>query len=126
MSLGSSVRRLRRTTQFLEQENKRFVRSSGRVAKAHLTGSVRRDVGFGRTSIQSSFDLAGRRDDEFGMQEASIPGRAAAGRADWRLDLIGQMRRNLLKRFGQFQMRNGAGRVDGDAPELPPDRQPRQ
>src|ERR1700722_4813170 len=125
MSLGSSVSRLR-TTQFLEQENKRLIRSPGRVPKAHLTGSVRRNVGLGRMRIQNGFDLAGRRDDEFGMQEASIPGRTAAGRADWHLDLIGQMRRDLLERQSQFQMRDRAGRVHGDPPEFPPDRQLRK
>src|SRR6266404_4071639 len=85
-----------RTAQFLEQENKRLVRSPGRVPKAHLTGSVRRNVGLGRLSIQNGLDLAGRRDHEFGMQETSIPRRAAARRADWHLDVIGQMRRDLL------------------------------
>jgi hypothetical protein len=63
---GHLLARLR-TTQFLEQENKRFIRSPGRVPKAHLTGSIRRNVGLGRVSIQNGFDLAGRRDDEFGM-----------------------------------------------------------
>jgi hypothetical protein len=66
MSLGHPLARLR-TTQFLEQENKRLIRSPGRMPKAHLTGSVRRNVGIGRASIQNGFDLAGRRDDEFGM-----------------------------------------------------------
>jgi hypothetical protein len=37
------------TTQFLEQENERFVRPSRRLPKAHLAGSIRGDVGFGRT-----------------------------------------------------------------------------
>src|ERR1700678_2132842 len=96
------------------------------MPKAHLTGSVRRNVGLGRVSIQNGFDLAGRRDDEFGMQEASIPGRTAAGRADWYLDLIGQMRRDLLERLSQFQMRDGACWVHGDPPEFPPDRQLRK
>src|SRR5271170_7636950 len=36
------------TTQFLEQENERFVRPSRRLPKAHLAGSIRGDVGFGR------------------------------------------------------------------------------
>ena len=103
-----------------------FVRPPGRLPKAHLAGSVCRDVGFGRTSIENGFDLAGRRDDEFGMQEASIPGSTAAGRPDWHLDLIGQMRRDLLERLSQFQMRDGAGRVHGDPPEFPPDRQLRK
>src|SRR6266404_3779352 len=115
-----------RTTQFLEQENKRLIRTPGRVPKAHLTGSVRRNVGLGRASIQDGFDLAGRRDDEFGMQEASVPGRTAAGRADWHLYVIGQMRRDLLERPGQFQVRDGAGWVHGDPPKLAPDRQLRK
>jgi hypothetical protein len=66
MSLGHPSGRLR-TTQFLKQENKRFIRSPGRMPEAHLTGSVRRNVGLGRASIQNGFDLAGRRDDELGM-----------------------------------------------------------
>ena len=41
---GAPLVRLQ-TTQFLEQENKRLIRPPGRVPKAHLTGSVRRDVG---------------------------------------------------------------------------------
>src|SRR5216683_3424446 len=43
---GDPLARLR-TTQFLEQENKRLIRPPGRVPKAHLTGSVRREVGIG-------------------------------------------------------------------------------
>ena len=97
MSLGLSLARLG-TTQFLEQENKRLIWSPGRMPKSHLARSVRRDVGLGRASIQNGFDLARRRDDEFGMQEAPIPGRTAAGRSDWHLDLIGQMCRDLLER----------------------------
>src|ERR1700733_4316625 len=125
MSLASSVSRLR-TPQFLEQENKRLIRSPGRVPKAHLTGSVRRNVGLRRMRIQNGFDLAGGRDNEFGMQQASVPGGTAAGRADWHLDVVGQMRRDLPERPGQFQMRDGAARVHGDPPELPPDRQLRK
>ena len=60
------------------------------------------------------------------MQETSISGRTAAGRTDWHLDLIGQMRRDLLERPSQFQVRDGAGWVHGDPPELPPDRQLRK
>src|SRR6266478_10227685 len=40
---GDPLVRLR-TTQFLEEENKRLIWPPGRVPKAHLTGSVRREV----------------------------------------------------------------------------------
>jgi hypothetical protein len=42
-----------RTTQFLEEENKRLVRPPGRVPKAHLAGSVGRNVGLGGASTSS-------------------------------------------------------------------------
>ena len=121
-TLGDPSARFR-TTEFFKQENKRLIRPPGRVSKPHLTGSVGRDVGLGRVGIQNGFDLAGRRDDEFWMQEASIPGRTTAGRADRHLDIIGQMRRDLLECPSQFQVRDGASWVHGDPPELPPDRQ---
>src|SRR6478736_3189406 len=115
-----------RTTQFLEQENERLIRPPRRVPKAHLAGSVRGDVGFGRMSIENGFDFASRRDDELRMQETSVPSRAAAGRADGHFDLLGQMRRDLLERPGQLQVRDRAGWVHGDPTELPPDRQVRK
>src|SRR5580704_16855549 len=115
-----------RTAQFLEQENERLIRPSRCVAKAHLAGSVRGDVGIGRMSVENGFDLASRRDDELRMQETSVPGRAAAGRADGHFDLLGQLRRDLLDRPGQLQVRDRAGWVHGDPTELPPDRQPRK
>src|ERR1700749_4169831 len=93
-----------RTAQFLEQENERLVRPSGCVAKAHLAGPVRGDVGLGRMSVENGFDLASRRDDELRMQETSVPGRAAAGRSDGHFDLLGQMHPDLLERSGQLQV----------------------
>jgi hypothetical protein len=39
MSLGQPLARFR-TTQFFEQENKRLIRSPGRVPKAHLTAGL--------------------------------------------------------------------------------------
>jgi hypothetical protein len=95
-----------RTAQFLEQENERLVRPPRCVAKAHLAGSVRGDVGLGWMSIENGFDLASRRDDELRMQETSVPGRAAAGRADGHFDLFGQVRPDLLERRGQLQVRD--------------------
>src|SRR5580692_9921797 len=81
-----------RTTQFLEKENKRLVRSPCCVAKAHLAGSVRGDVSLGRMGVENGLDLASRGDDEFGMQETSVASRAAAGRANRHFDLVCQMR----------------------------------
>ena len=94
------------TAQFLEQKNKRLVRPPRSVAEAHLARSVRGDVGLGWMSIEDGFDLASGRDDEFWMQETSVPGRAAASRADGHFDLFGQVRPDLPERSGQLQVRN--------------------
>src|SRR5258708_32377702 len=101
-NIAGKLTRLR-TTQFLEQENKRLIRSPGRVPKAHLTGPVRRNVGLGRASIQDGFDLAGRREDGFGMQGASVPGRTEAGGAGWHLSVMDTMRRDVLGHPAQWQ-----------------------
>src|SRR4029077_19810716 len=93
---------------------------------AHLAGSVRGHVGFGRMSIENGFDLASRRDDELRMQETSVPSGAATGRTDGYFDLLGQMRPDLLERPGQLQVRDRAGWVHGDPTELAPDRQLRK
>src|ERR1700744_404664 len=92
------------TAQFLEQKDERFVRPSRRVTKAHLAGPIGGDVGLGRMSVENGFDLASRRDDELRMQEASIPGRTAAGRSDRHFDLLGQVRPDLLERGSQLQV----------------------
>jgi hypothetical protein len=64
---GDPLARLR-ATQFLEQENERLIRPPGRVPKAHLTGSVRREVGVAGPINQHQSNLPRRRNDQLGMQ----------------------------------------------------------
>jgi len=48
------------TTQFLEQVKKRLIRPPGRMPKAHLTGSIRREVGVAGPINQHQLNLPRR------------------------------------------------------------------